>query len=150
MALYLTPDGKKKLEKELKELIARRPMIAQRIERAKELGDLSENAEYHDAKDEQGMMESRIREVQSTLIQAQVMEKNSASGKISLGSKIIVSANGVKKQYEIVGINEAAPLAGKISSESPLGKAFWGRKEGEQVEITVPAGKITYKIIKLE
>lgn len=150
MTIYLTPEGKIKLEKELKELIAKRPLMAQRIERAKELGDLSENAEYHDAKDEQGMLESRIREIQATLIQAQVIEKNSASGRISLGSKITISTNGAEKIYEIVSINEAAPFFGKISSESPLGKAFLGHKEGDEVLINVPAGKIIYKVIKIE
>jgi len=150
MTIYLTPEGKIKLEKELKELTAKRPLMAQRIERAKELGDLSENAEYHDAKDEQGMLESRIREIESTLIQAQVVEKNTASGKISLGSKITISANGAEKKYEIVGINEAAPLSGRISSESPIGKAFLGHKEGDEVPINVPAGRMIYKIIKIE
>jgi len=150
MNIYLTPDGKVKLEKELKELTAKRPLMAQRIEHAKELGDLSENAEYHDAKDEQGMLESRIREIQGTLIQGQVVKKNSASGKISLGSKITVLVNGNQKSYEIVGVNEAAPLAGKISSESPLGKSFLGHKEGDEITAAVPAGKIVYKIIKVE
>src|SRR3989338_6869818 len=150
MTIYLTPEWKIKLEKELKELTAKRPLMAQRIERAKELGDLSENAEYHDAKDEQGMLESRIREIESTLIQAQVVEKNTASGKISLGSKITISANGAEKKYEIVGINEAAPLSGRISSESPIGKAFLGHKEGDEVPINVPAGRMIYKIIKIE
>ena len=138
------------MEKELKELMDKRPLMAQRIERAKEMGDLKENAEYHDAKDEQGMMESRIREIQSTLTQSQVVEKNTASGKISLGSKIKIFVNGMEKSYEIVGINEAAPLTGKISSESPLGKSFLGHKEGDDITAVVPAGKIIYKIIKVE
>ena len=150
MTIYLTPGGKKQLEKELKELMDKRPLMAQRIERAKEMGDLKENAEYHDAKDEQGMMESRIREIQSTLTQSQVVEKNTASGKISLGSKIKIFVNGMEKSYEIVGINEAAPLTGKISSESPLGKSFLGHKEGDDITAVVPAGKIIYKIIKVE
>ena len=150
MTIYLTLEGREKLEKELKELVARRPSMAQRIEHAKELGDLSENAEYHDAKDEQGMLESRIREIQSILTQAHVVKKGGDLGKVSFGSKITASTNGAEKIYEIVGMNEASPSTGKISSESPLGQAFLGHGEGDEVAVSVPAGRITYKILKIE
>ena len=147
MPIYLTPEGKQKLEKELEELISRRPLIAKRIERAKELGDLKENAEYHDAKDDQGMTESRIREIQSTLIQAHVVEKQKNSDTISIGSVFVAeNANGKEKTYTIVGANEANPLEGKISPDSPLGRAFIGHKKGDTVEAEIPAGKIVFTV----
>ncbi|MFH1193449.1 MAG: transcription elongation factor GreA [bacterium] len=145
MPIYLTPEGKEKLEKELKILIAQRIEISNRIERAREMGDLKENAEYHDAKDEQGMSEGRIREIQDVLNQSEVVAKNTGSS-ITLGSKIIAVLNGNVKNYEIVGANEANPLEGRISNESPLGKAFMGREEGNTVEVNVPAGKMVYEI----
>lgn len=148
MAIYLTPEGKNKLEIELKNLIARRPEISGRIERARDMGDLKENAEYHDAKDEQGMAEGKIREIQDILNQAQVVKKT-AGGAITVGSKITAIVNGITKNYEIVGANEANPLQGKISNESPLGKAFFGRKVGEIIEVQVPAGKMLYEIKKI-
>jgi transcription elongation factor GreA len=145
MPIYLTPEGKEKLEKELKILIAQRAGISNRIERAREMGDLKENAEYHDAKDEQGMSEARIREIQDVLNQAEVVKKN-AGGSITLGSKITAVLNGKIKNYEIVGANEANPIEGRISNESPLGKAFMSQKQGDMVEVNVPAGKMVYEI----
>lgn len=149
MPIYLTPEGKNKLEAELKILIAKRPEISGRIERARDMGDLKENAEYHDAKDEQGMAEGRIREIQDVLNQAQIVEKTT-SGAITMGSKITAQINGVIKNYEIVGANEANPLQGKISNESPLGKAFFGRKVGEIIEVQVPVGKMIYEIKEIK
>lgn len=143
--VYLTPEGEKKLEKELQALVSKRPEISLRIERAKELGDLKENAEYHDAKDEQGMIESRIREIESVLAQAQVVKKEN-TGTITLGSEVIVSANGKDREFQLVGASEAEPATGKISHESPLGKVLFGRKQGESVEVSLPAGKIIYQI----
>ncbi len=143
---YLTSEGKKKLEKELAGLIIKRPEISTRIQRAKDMGDLKENADYHDAKDEQGMMEGRIREIQAILNESQVMEKNSSGGVIVFGSRITVVINGKEKEYEIVGESEANPLVGKISSESPLAKALLGRRKGEMAEIQAPAGKIICQI----
>jgi len=120
MSIYLTPEGKKKLKKELEDLIAKRPEMARRIEKAKEQGDLKENAEYHDAKDTQGMIEAIIREMQATLNQAQVIERVSGGNIVTLGSTIKVVTGGNEKKYEVVGANEASPLEGKVSSESPL------------------------------
>lgn len=145
MPIYLTPEGKEKLDRELRELIARRPEISARIGRAKEMGDLKENAEYHDAKDEQGMMEARIREIQDILTQAEVVKKGE-SGTVTLGSKITVAVNGKEKEYNIVGANEANPGIGKISNESPLGKTLLGRRQGELVEVLLPSGKVIYEI----
>jgi len=146
MPIYLTPEGKEKLETELKKLIGQRVEISNRIERARDMGDLKENAEYHDAKDEQGMAEARIREIQGMLNQAEVVAKKESNDIATLGSKITVFVNGNTKNYEIVGANEANPLQGRISSESPLARAFIGRKKGEVVEVEVPAGKMVYEI----
>lgn len=145
---YLTPEGKEKLEHELNGLIVRRPEVSARIGRAKEMGDLKENADYHDAKDEQGMMEARIREIQDILTQAQVVKKGESSS-VTLGSKITVVVKGLEKEYEIVGGNEANPMQGKISNESPLGRGLLGHKQGESIEVSLPAGKVTYEIKKV-
>lgn len=150
MPIYLTPKGKEKLKKELKELISQRPQIIKRIEKAREFGDLKENAEYHDAKDQQGMVESRIREIEAILVQAEVVSKKESAEKIEIGSKIKVELNGNIKEYEIVGASEASPLEGKISNDSPLAKAFLGHRKGEEVEVNVPAGKLNYKILEIE
>ena len=150
MPIYLTPEGKGKLEEELKKLVGERSEISKRIERAREMGDLKENAEYHDAKDEQGMAESRIREIQGILNQAEVVEKKGDTGFVTLGSKISVLVNGKTKEYEIVGANEANPFQGKISNESPLGRAFMGKKQGDTVEVEVPAGRMSYEIKEIK
>ncbi|PIR66933.1 MAG: transcription elongation factor GreA [Parcubacteria group bacterium CG10_big_fil_rev_8_21_14_0_10_36_14] len=143
--IYLTPEGKQKLEEEVKELISRRPLISKRIQVAKDMGDLKENAEYHDAKDEQGMVEARIREIEATLNQAEVISKRSGDD-ITLGTKVKIIANGKEKEMEIVGANEANPLEGRISNESPIGKALMGHKAGDKVEIKIPAGTVIYEI----
>lgn len=146
---FVTKEGLDKLRKELNELKnVRRKEIAGRIEIAKDMGDLSENAEYHEAKDEQGFIEGRIAELEVLLSSAVIIER-SADGCVSVGSTVRVSANGKEKEYTIVGASEADPLAGKISNESPLGKAFIGRCEGDTIEVAVPTGKMIYSIIKV-
>jgi len=146
MTRQLTPEGKIKLEEELKNLIAKRPAISKRIEIAKDMGDLKENAEYHDAKDEQGMMEGRIREIEDILANSVVVEKIKSSDTVNLGSKIKIEVNNNEKNYTLVGANEADPLKGLISNESPLGEALMGHRVGDEVEVEVPVGKIIYKI----
>jgi len=150
--IVLTLEGKKKLESELQELReVRRPEIIAKIEQAREMGDLSENAEYHDAKDQQGMIESRIFEIEETLKKAII---NQASGKkdhIEIGTTFVVADQAQKqKEYTIVGFNEADPINGKISNNSPLGFAFMGKKEGDSVEVEAPKGIIIYKILQLK
>jgi transcription elongation factor GreA len=150
MTFFLTPEGKQKLETELKELIAKRSGLSKRIELAKELGDLSENAEYHDAKDEQGMNEAHIRELENMLRHASIVEKKIGNDMVGLGSKIRVAINNLEKNYEIVGVNEAKPLEGKISGESPLGKAFLGHKIGDSVTVKTPLGLSVYEIREIK
>lgn len=148
--MFLTSEGKKKLENELRELLAKRPILSKRIEAAKELGDLSENAEYHDAKDEQGMVEGHIRKLEEMLKHAKIMERPADSETVTIGSKIIVEVKSKERAFEIVGLNEANPASGKISDESPLGKALLGRKIGDSAEAQTPSGRIIYKIKAIE
>jgi transcription elongation factor GreA len=145
----LTPNGKQKLEEELKKLQQKRVQVALKIKDAKELGDLSENAEYHAAKEEQGFMEARILEIEFLLKSATLVKPSSSKFKVVLGSKIKVKSAGQIFEYEIVGLNEADPASGKISASSPLGAAFMGAKAGDEVEVDVPAGKMKFKIVEI-
>ncbi|KKR07574.1 MAG: Transcription elongation factor GreA [Parcubacteria group bacterium GW2011_GWC2_39_14] len=149
--IILTAEGRSKLEIELKNLKeVRRPEIIEKIEQAKELGDLSENAEYHDAKDQQGRIELRIREIEEIFRKAIVSEQTKTKDKITLGSKFIVKdAAGNKKEFFIVGFNEAAPAEGKISIDSPIGQAFMNAKRGEEVEFIAPRGKVVYQVVEI-
>ncbi len=150
---YLTSEGQTKLKTELDMLIrVRRKEIAARIQEAKELGDLSENAEYQEAKNEQSFNEGRIEELEATLRNVQVIDesKKDGNGTVQVGS-IVHAHNGKDHQLHIVGSNEADPLSGKISNESPLGLALLGKKAGDKAEVTTPSGnKITYSITKVE
>ena len=151
MPHYLTQEGLEKLKKELEELkTVRRREVIDRIQAARELGDLSENAEYSDAKDEQSFIEGRIEELEALIKKAEIIDSNNHNGAVSLGSTVKVVCNGdSEKEYKIVGSNEADPLKGLISNESPLGGAFLGKKVGETIEVEVPRGKMVCKIINI-
>jgi len=147
----LSAQGKEKLEKELHELKSvRRPEVIDRIKRAKDYGDLSENAEYEDARNEQSFIEGRIQELEYTLKHGAVSKICSASDSVCIGSKVSVEMDGEKMVYEIVGSTEADPSEGRISSESPIGSALMGRKAKESVEAKIPAGNIALKILRVE
>lgn len=150
--IILTETGKKKIEDELKELKENKmPEIIQKIEQAKELGDLSENAEYHDAKDQQGMFAARIAEIEEILKKAIVQEESTDKDKISIGCTFEVEdLNGNKKEYTLVGFNEADPVNGKISNESPIGQAFINKRVGDDVEFKAPMGLVKYKVLKIK
>ncbi|MBE7524852.1 transcription elongation factor GreA [candidate division WWE3 bacterium] len=148
---YLTKEGLEKLRKELKELKdVTRPETIQRLEAAKALGDLSENAEYHDAKDTLAFIEGRIRELEDTLHNAVLIEEGKKGETVTLGSTLDVESRGVRRTFHIVGSNEADPAAGNISNESPMGAAFLGHKKGDEVEVTTPGGVTVYTIIQVE
>lgn len=153
MKYYITQEGLEKLKKELEVLkTVKRKEIIERIRNAKELGDLSENAEYAEAKDEQSFIEGRILEIENFINKAVIIDANSKdTGIVSVGNTVIISCEGGvgKKEYTIVGSNEANPAHGKISNESPLGKAFLGKKIGEKVEVVVPRGKIICEIVNI-
>ncbi len=148
---YLSREGIESLEKELQELkIKKRQEIAKRLQEAKALGDLSENAEYFEAKEAQSFNENRIAELQGLLKNAVTIEASNKEDIVGMGSTVEVkSANGAE-MFRIVGSAEANPQEGKISNESPLGRAFLGRKIGEEVEISAPGSINKYKIIKIE
>lgn len=143
--------GLEKLKQELHELkTVKRRELADRIEVAKALGDLSENAEYHEAKDALGFVEGRILEIEDILKNVAVIEdETGAAGVVRIGSTVTVEVNGKEKTYSIVGSNEADPLKGLVSNESPIGSALLGKKEGETAEAEAPAGRIVYRIKKV-
>jgi transcription elongation factor GreA len=146
---FLTKEGLTELQDKLHELkTVRRREIAEAIHTAKEQGDLSENAEYASAKEEQNRIEQEISELESTLKTAQVITKVS-SDKVSLGSTVMLDCGGKEKTYRIVGSNEADPLSGKISNESPFGQALLGRAIGEKVLIPAPGGTKECKVKKI-
>ncbi|MBI2097146.1 MAG: transcription elongation factor GreA [Candidatus Sungbacteria bacterium] len=148
MSQYLSPEGLEKLKNELNELkTTTRKDIAERIESAKALGDLSENAEYQEAKDAQSQNEARIAELEDILREAVLISENHRTDIVDIGSTVMVEAgDAAKVSYTIVGSEEADPLGGKISNESPLGKAFLGKKIGEQVSVRTPGGVQDYTI----
>lgn len=144
----ITADGKKELEAELEQLKSRRGAIADKIAEARDYGDLSENAEYDAAREEQGLVESRIAEIEDVLLNAEIITATRSS-KVSLGSKVELKTGKKTVNYHIVGPVEADPLEGKISNESPIGVALMGKKVGETATITTPKGSIDYEIVKI-
>jgi len=147
----ISQEGYDKLKDELNFLTTtKRKEIAERIERAKELGDLSENAEYSEAKDAQALNEGRVLELTNTLKNVTVVERNASTEQVVMGSKVTVKINDKEKQYTIVSFNEADPLNGRISNESPIGVAFLHKKKGDTIEVETPRGLAKYKILKIE
>ncbi len=149
--MYVSREGLEKFKQELEDLVnVKRKEIIERIERAKELGDLSENAEYAAAKDEQAFTEGRIIELQDMIARAEIINGDGRIDIVRVGSKVKVKSDGAEAEYEIVGVAEAEPLAGKISNESPLGRAFLGKKRGDKVQIQVPKGMVDYTILEIK
>ncbi|MFW0862406.1 MAG: transcription elongation factor GreA [Candidatus Komeilibacteria bacterium] len=144
----LTQEGLDKLKAELEELKAKRAGITEKISLARDLGDLSENAEYHEARDQQGFNEGRILEIETLLKNAKVVDKQSNS-MVGIGSKIKVKSIDRELEYTIVGATEADPTQGRISCESPLGVSFLGKKIDDEVDVEIPSGRIKYKIISI-
>ncbi|MCA9332510.1 transcription elongation factor GreA [Candidatus Saccharibacteria bacterium] len=146
---HLTKEGIKELEDELHDLVGQRPEIAERIKTAREFGDLSENAEYSSARQEQERVESRIAEIEHILQNGEVIKKSGgANAVVQLGSTVKLK-NGTTKEFQVVGTVEADPLHGKISDESPIGQALMGKKVGDAVEIVTPAETAAYKIVNI-
>ena len=149
---YLTPEGEAKLKAELAELKGpRREELAQRLRSAIQMGDLSENADYHKAKEDQGFLEGRIQEIEALLRNSVIIEKTAASGVVAIGSHVTIQEEGFDPEtYHLVGPAEADPRNGKISHESPIGMALMDKKVGEIAEAETPGGKIKFKIVKIE
>lgn len=152
MDYYVTAERLEELKRELEELkTTRRIEVAKRLNRAKELGDLSENSEYIEAREEQGLVERRIFELEQMVKNAVLITKpQENTDRIQIGATFEVEKDGKRHRYTIVGSSEARPEAGLISNESPLGKAFLEKREGDIVKIKVPIGEVTYKIVKIE
>ena len=151
MKYYLTKERLEEIKTELERLKKEgRLEIAERLKHAKEYGDLSENAEYAGAKDAQTQLESRIFELERIVRNAAIIKKSAAGDTVRIGSTINVKKDGKELRYTIVGSNESKPEANLISNESPLGKAFLGKKIGDTLEVNTPSGKAKYKIIKIE
>lgn len=147
---YISAEGLEKLKAQLEELkTARRQDIAARLEHAKSLGDLSENAEYQEAKEEQSLVESQIVELEERIRNAVLIEKKQDTDKVRVGSTVLVRSAHGDETYTIVGSEEAQPVEGKISNESPIGKAFLGKKRGEKVSVKVPNGTSEYEILEI-
>ena len=147
----ISQEGYDKLKNELEHYTnVKRKEIAERIEKAKEMGDLSENAEYQEAKDAQAFNEGKIAELTQMIKHLIVVNGTAEKGKVGMGSKVCVKCNGDEKEYTIVSFNEADPINGKISNESPLGQAFLDKKEGEKVICQTPKGEVEYKILTIE
>ena len=152
--VILTPEGYEKLKQEIDHLRGdKRREVAERIRVAREFGDIAENAEYDDAKNEQMLLEHRIATLEERLRDARVISKKDiAKDVVSVGSKVKLRDVAAKEtiEYHIVGSAEADPSANKLSNESPVGKAIIGHKKGETVEVTAPRGATKYKILEIK
>jgi len=151
MKKFITEEGLRKIKDELtNRKITIRQGIANAIKEAKEQGDLSENAEYSEAKRQQAENEARIAELEFMLKESTVVSHNGVSDIVQMGSKVKVKWNGDEMEFQIVGSNEANPLEFKISNESPMGKGFMSHKKGDKVEVDTPGGKVKYTILDVK
>ena len=145
---YVSADGLKKLQAELDDLrTTKRDEVAKRIHAAMEFGDYSENSELEQAKNDQAFLEGRIMTLEQMIKNAQIIDETSKHDLVEVGSHVTVEADGRKEKYTIVGSAEASPTEGKISNESPVGRALLGHKTGETVKLSIPAGTVEMKIL---
>ena len=149
--VILTEEGYNKLQEELRQLQEiKRPRAVERLQKAREMGDLTENSEYAAAKEELSFVDGRIQETENILKKGQVIKRAANKQIIEIGDKVKVQADGKKEVFTIVGEGEANPTERKLSHTSPIGKALIGKKVGETVEVKVPAGKVVYKILEIK
>jgi transcription elongation factor GreA len=150
--VHITPEGLESVRKELDQLVTvRRPAIVAKIKAAREFGDLSENFEYHAAKNEQGFMEARVKELEAIIKNHVLIERAKSSGVVSMGSTVRFREDDASDEaYRIVGPAEADPKAGTVSYESALGKALLGHRVGEEVEVKTPNGSYRVRIVAIE
>lgn len=148
----VTKTGLTDIKTELQDLLKRRLLVADKLKTAREFGDLSENAEYHTAREEQVQIESRVSELEQIIKDVKIIEKPLPNGEIQLGSTVVLVSeeDNSKRELKLVGSVEANPESSKISDESPIGQALMGKKIGELVEIKAPAGSILYKIKEIK
>ena len=146
--VYVSADGLKKLQAELEELrTAKRTEVAERIHAAMEFGDFTENSELEQAKNDQAFLEGRILTLEQMVKNAAVIDENGHHEKVEIGSKVKLDMDGETVEYVIVGSAEAAPAEGRISNESPVGKALLGHRKGDTVSVTIPKGAIPVKVL---
>lgn len=149
--LQLTKEGFEDLKKELEELVnIKRPKLVERLTNARQQGDLSENSDYANAKEELEFLDGRITELEGVIKNAQIVHGHSKKNGICIGTKVTLRANGKSHLFEIVGDWEADPMNKKISPDSPLGRVLVGKKIGETVKVEAPAGKVIYEILAIE
>jgi transcription elongation factor GreA len=151
--IYLTAEGARDLHQELDHLVkVKRPALADRLHRAIQQGDLSENADYIAAKEEQGFLEGRIQQIEATLRNAVVIERDGPSDEVAFGTHVTVVEQGVEEEetFRIVGPVEADPIKGNVSNESPLGQALIGRRVGDTVTVEAPVGEIVFQIVAIQ
>ncbi len=147
---YLSREGLQKLREELDELVnLRRAEVAGRIHDAKEHGDVTENAEYEDAKNEQAFVEGRIQTLSALIKNAVLIDEHTSTSHVQIGSTVEIESGDGREKYTIVGSAEASPTEGKISNESPVGRALLGHKKGQKVTVSVPSGDSVYKIVSI-
>ena len=147
---YLTREGLEQLRAELEEMTnVRRAEVAARIHDAKEHGDLSENAEYEDAKNEQAFVEGRIQTLEALIKNATIIDENPSTEHVQIGSTVKVESTDGAEEFTIVGSAEASPRDGRISNESPVGRALLGKRKGDKIIVRVPAGDYSYKIVSI-
>lgn len=149
---YITSDGLAKLKAELDELInVRRVQLAERLHKAIKQGDLSENADYIAAKEEQGFLEGRILELEAVVRNAVLIEENTGGSRVVIGSHVTVMEEGYDEEetYHVVGVTEADPTKGRVSHESPMGRALLGHAVGDMVVVQAPAGEIRFRILDI-
>ncbi len=151
--VYLTAEGVKNLRRELDHLVnVKRPALAERLRRAIQQGDLSENADYITAKEEQGFLEGRVQQIEAMLRRAVIIQENGPTDEVALGSRVTVVEEGVEESevFHIVGPAEADPANGKVSNESPLGRALMGRQVEDAVTVEAPGGEIVFRITAIQ
>lgn len=150
---YLTSEGKEEMEQELKRLQeVDRPALAQRLKEAVAMGDLKENADYHDTREKMSLMDGKIQRLEQILRTAEIIENSGDTDEVRLGCTVTIREDGFDDDevYTIVGAAEANPREGKISSKSPIGAALMNRRKGDKVKVDTPDGKVKFKIVKIE
>jgi transcription elongation factor GreA len=147
MSNYVTKEGLSKLKIQLEELKIKLKEVSHKIKEARDMGDLSENAEYHEAKNEQSFLTSKEQEIEQKIKNAEVIEKVENKGVVQVGSTVEIEDDGEKMKYQIVGSDEADPISGRISVDSPIGSALIGHKQGDSIKVKTPAGVSVCKII---
>jgi len=150
MSNYITTEGLQKLRDQLAEIKTKLKEVSFKIKEAREMGDLSENAEYHEAKNEQSFLMGKEQDIEIKIKNAQIIEKKKGSDVVNVGSTVTIDDDGEKMEYQLVGSDEADPLSGRISIDSPIGASLIGHKTGDKIEVKTPAGISTCKIISVK